>query len=316
MSSEAFLVTGALGCIGAWTVKALVADGHRVVTFDLPGEPRRLRAIMSAAELAQVTFTEGDVTSSDSIRAALDEHAITHVVHLAALQVPFVRANPILGAQVNVVGTVNVFEAVRARRQQITAPIVYASSAAVFRLEDSAAVAASETAPMEPGTLYGVFKLANEGSARIAFEENGIPSIGVRPYTVYGPGRDQGVTAAPTHAMAAAARGEEYRIPYGGRIFLNYAPDVAQAIVQASLSGFATQGVFNVPGSSAHMSDVVREIEAVVPEARGTITFEEAPLPFPEELAVGGLERAVGALPVTPLATAVAATVAHFRAAG
>jgi len=314
--NDAFLVIGALGCIGAWTVKCLVDDGHRVVTFDLPGEPRRLRAIMSADELARVTLAEGDVTSLDSIGRALDEHGITNVIHLAALQVPFVRANPVLGAQVNVVGTVNVFEAVRARAQQVTAPILYASSAAVFSYEDTAEVARNEDARSLPGTLYGVFKLANEGSARIYHQENGIPSIGVRPYTVYGPGRDQGVTAAPTHAMAAAARGEQYRISYGGRIFLNFAPDVARAVVQASCSGFAGQGCFNVPGVAAHMSEVVAAIESVVPAARGTITYDEAPLPFPEELAVGGLERTIGPLVVTPLTDAVAATIAHFRAAG
>ena len=314
--SEAFLVTGALGCIGAWTVKSLVDDGHRVVAFDLPGEPRRLQALMSPDELARVTFAEGDVTSRDSIGRALDEHAVTNVIHLAALQVPFVRADPIRGAQVNVVGTVNVFEAVRARAERITAPIVFASSAAVFSNEDSVEVARNEDARSLPGTLYGVFKLANEGTARIYHQENGVSSIGLRPYTVYGPGRDQGVTAAPTHAMGAAARGEEYRIAYGGRMFLNYAPDVARAVVQSSRSGFAGAGTFNVPGVAAHMSDVVSAIEAVVPAARGTITFEEAPLPFPEELAVGGLERAVGPLPVTPLMEAVTATVAHFRSAG
>lgn len=313
--SEAFLVTGALGCIGAWTVKQLVADGCRVVAFDLPGEPRRLRALMSPDELARVTFVEGDVTSLDSIGRALDEHAITNVIHLAALQVPFVRANPVLGAQVNVVGTVNMFEAVRARAERITAPLLFASSAAVFNNEDSSEVARNEDARSLPGTLYGVFKLANEGTARIYHQESGIPSIGLRPYTVYGPGRDQGVTAAPTHAMGAAARGEEYRMGYGGRMFLNYAPDVAAAVVQSSRSGFTGSGTFNVPGSAAHMSDVVAAIEAVVPAARGTITFEAAPLPFPEELAVGGLERAVGPLPVTPLRDAVAATVAHFRSA-
>jgi nucleoside-diphosphate-sugar epimerase len=269
---------------------------------------------MGPDELAQVTFTDGDVTSLDSIGRVLDEHEVTNVIHLAALQVPFVRANPILGSQVNVTGTVNVFEAVRARSERITAPILWASSAAVFSLDDAAEVARNEDARSQPGTLYGVFKLANEGTARIYHQENGIPSIGLRPYTVYGPGRDQGVTAAPTHAMAAAARGEAYRMGYGGGMFLNYAADVAKTIVQASRSGYTGSGTFNVPGVYAHMRDVVAAIEAEVPAARGTITFEEAPLPFPEELAVGGLERAIGPIPVTPLAEAVAATVAHFRA--
>lgn len=311
--SETFLVTGALGCIGAWTVKTLLGARQRVVAFDLGGEPRRLRAILSPDELARVTFVDGDVTSLDSIGAALDDHGITNVIHLAALQVPFVRADPIRGAQVNVVGTVNIFEAVRARRDRIAAPILYASSAAVFSLEDSDEVARNEDARSLPGSLYGVFKLANEGTARIFHEEQGIPSVGLRPYTVFGPGRDQGVTAAPTHAMSAAAAGDEYRIPYGGRLFLNYAPDVARAVVQASRSGYDGWGVFNTPGDGRHMSEVVAAIETAAPDAEGLVTFDEAPLKFPGELAVGGLERAIGSLEVTPFEEAVAATIAHFR---
>ena len=63
--------------------------------------------------------------------ATLDEHEITRVVHLAALQVPFVRANPPLGMRVNVAGTVNVFEAVAKRLDRIPG-VAYASSAAVY----------------------------------------------------------------------------------------------------------------------------------------------------------------------------------------
>ncbi len=48
---------------------------------------------------------------------------------------------------------------------------------------------------------------------------------------MYGPARDQGVTAEPTHAMKAAARGDGYHIPYGGRLTFNYTADVARAFV-------------------------------------------------------------------------------------
>ncbi len=135
----------------------------------------------------------------------LAEHEITHVVHLAALQVPFVRENPVLGSQVNVTGTVNVFEA--AKRLGLETTIAYASSAAVYDRDGNVA----------PSTLYGVFKLANEGTASIYAAESGLASVGLRPFTVYGPGRDQGLTAGPTLAIAAAVRGEPYRIAFGGR---------------------------------------------------------------------------------------------------
>ena len=70
---------------------------------------------MSPDELAGVTFVAGDITDLALVERTFDEHGITNVIHLAALQVPFCRANPPLGALVNVVGTVNVFEAVKRR---------------------------------------------------------------------------------------------------------------------------------------------------------------------------------------------------------
>ena len=115
MSAERFLVTGALGCIGAWTVRQLVRAGVPVTAFDLGTDHRRLELIMTPEELERVTFVVGDITDLASIERTLDERGITNVIHLAALQVPFCRADPPLGALVNVVGTVNLFEAVKRR---------------------------------------------------------------------------------------------------------------------------------------------------------------------------------------------------------
>src|SRR5439155_1232507 len=129
--SERTLVTGAYGCIGAWVVHELVRHGREVVTFDLSTEPRRLRLLLGN-DVDSVPHVAGDITDGASVEHALDEHGITKVIHLAALQVPFVRADPPLGARVNVLGTVNVFEA--AKRREL-APIVYASSIAAIDVD-------------------------------------------------------------------------------------------------------------------------------------------------------------------------------------
>jgi UDP-glucuronate 4-epimerase len=131
-----FLITGAMGCIGAWIVRNLVSEGVPVVSFDLASDGHRLKLIMTPDELARVTFVDGDITDLPALEHALDTHAITHVIHLAALQMPFVKADPQLGAQINVVGTVNVFEAVARYREQINR-IVYASSVAVYDTADA-----------------------------------------------------------------------------------------------------------------------------------------------------------------------------------
>ena len=205
-----YLVTGALGALGAWVVRSLLDREQAVVTYDLGGSDHRLRLALTDDELAALTRIDGDVTDLDHLQRVMDEHDVTNVIHLAALQVPFVRDDPVLGSKVNVTGTVNVLEAVR-RRGEGMGPVVYASS-----------IAAVAGDAEYPSTLYGVFKLANEGTAAGYFADFGVSSIGLRPHTIYGPGRDQGLTSAPTAAMVAAARGEAYEIPFGGSLQLQY----------------------------------------------------------------------------------------------
>ena len=82
--------------------------------FDLSTEPRG-STLLDADAVAAVPHVAGDITDLATLERAIDEHGITHVIHLAALQVPFCRADPPLGARVNVLGTVNVFEAAKAR---------------------------------------------------------------------------------------------------------------------------------------------------------------------------------------------------------
>jgi UDP-glucuronate 4-epimerase len=306
VAGERWLVTGALGCIGAWIARTLVSEREAVVGFDVGEDDARLRLIMAPDERERVTLVRGDVTDLAQLERTLDEHEITHVVHLAALLIPQARADPRRGALVNVVGTTNVFEAVRGRSERIRG-LAYASSAAVYDTVDAEAALAAEDAVGHPITLYGVHKLANEGTARVYWREHRVASAGLRPYIVYGPGRDTGMTAGPTLAIAAALRGEPFTIGWSSRSTFNYAPDAARAFVEAARS--ATEGVrvFNIPGSNVHMREVVAAIEQAVPGAR--IDYEDVALPFPEEFATGGC-----AIGVTPLDKGVRETAQVLRA--
>lgn len=314
MATDRFLITGALGCIGAWTVRNLVRQGVPTVAFDLGRDPHRLKLILTSEEMAKVTFVHGDITDLDALEQALDEHAITHVIHLAALQLPFVKANPPRGARVNVVGTVNVFEAI-ARRKERIGHLVYASSVAVYDAADvgEAGAIVQHTTIGHPTSLYGVFKQANEGTARIYWQDHRLASIGLRPATVYGPGRDQGITSAPTKAMLAAAAGQPFHIPYGGRGEFHYADDVAKAFIACTRMPFEGAEIFNLHGSVAQMSELIAAIEAAMPESQGKITFTEPGFPSPEEFDAAALNELIGPLPYTPLREGVAETIALFR---
>ncbi|MBM4407773.1 MAG: SDR family oxidoreductase [Chloroflexi bacterium] len=310
---ERFLVTGALGCIGAWTVRHLVREGVPVVALDQATDARRLRLIATAEEVAAVRFVQGDITSLDSVEAVLDEHRITHVAHLAALQVPFCRANPPLGALVNVVGTVNVFEAVRRRSDRIWG-LAYMSSIGMFDAGDGDPIDGTlrVDAAAHPRTLYGVTKLANEGTARVYWLENGVASVGLRPLTVYGPARDQGLTSGPTRAIGAALLGRSFEIGFGGATLFQFAPDVAAAVVAAARSASGGAEVYNLGGTPASIDDFIATVESEVPEARGRITHTGPGLPFPDRIDDAGSE-ALGERTWTPLRDGVRRTAALFR---
>jgi UDP-glucuronate 4-epimerase len=297
--AERFLVTGANGCIGAWIIAQLTHEETPVVAFDASDDDHRLRLVLEEDAVAGVTRVHGDVTDLDFLERALDDHAITHVIHLAALQVPFCRADPPLGARVNVVGTVNVFEAV-ARRADRMGPVVFASSVAAYDALDGTGAAAMQGVP---STLYGVYKRANEGTATVYAQERDTPSVGLRPHTVYGPGRDQGLTSAPTTAMLAAAAGRPYTLPFGGAYQLQYAPDVAAAFVAAARAPARGARVEDIGGPAVHTDELIAAIAGAAPGAE--ISYEPVELPFPSDTG--------GGTPATPLREGVADAVDRFR---
>jgi nucleoside-diphosphate-sugar epimerase len=192
--------------------------------------------------------------------------------------------------------------------------MVYASSIAVYgHSEDYPEGAVSHDAALKPLNLYGVYKQANEGTARIYCQDDGISSIGLRPYIVYGPGRDQGMTSHPTKAMMSAAFGKPYHIPYGGQAAYQYADDTARIFIQAARASLAGAEVFNLKGSNVHMREIVASIESALPDMHGQITFDDTQLALPKETDDAPLTAAIGAPPYTPLEQGVADTIATFK---
>ncbi len=309
-ADKSFLVTGAHGFIGAWVVKRLLAQGARVVIFDRSADAHRLRQIMNDEEIRQAQLVTGDITEATALWPVIEEFAVTHIIHLAGLQVPSCKANPRLGAMVNVIGTINVFEAALAAAPQIS-KIVYASSAAVFGLidEDRPVIERDATSP---ATLYGGFKRCNEDNARVYHLDYGLSSIGLRPLTVYGVGRDFGLTSDPTKAMKAAVAGRPFHIRFGGRTDFQYVADTADAFIRAAISDLSGAHVFNLHSEAVRISDIVAEIERVRPDAIGMITHDEAPLQIPAELDDRAIRAALGEMKVTPLDEGVRATMNRF----
>ena len=307
------LLTGGYGCIGAWIARNLLDRGDEVWSYDLKEDPRRLRLILSEEKTRLVQFIQGDVTDLGRLREALESRKITHVVHLAGLQVPVCRADPLLGAKVNVLGTLVVFEAVKQLQGQIQR-LVYTSSAAVFGPpEHYPKGPLADDVPLTPSTHYGVFKCCNEGNARIYYQDFKLSSVGLRPWTVYGVGRDFGMTSEPTKAIKSLALGRKYHITYGGWQDLQWVDDVAKIAVRCLEAPYEGAKSYNLRGHVVDLATFHRTLCEVDSAAERLITFGERQIAIAYDLDDSALQRDLGPMPTTPLKDGIRQTLEHFK---
>jgi nucleoside-diphosphate-sugar epimerase len=261
------LVTGAGGCIGSWVLTLLTDAGIPVAAMDLTEDRRRPRLLMAESELAQVQWLTGDIADTAAVNHAVEKSGAKAIVHLAALQVPFCKADPVAGAKVNVVGTINIFEA--ARKCGVKR-IAYASSIAAHGVFD----------PKTAATLYGAYKFANEQTSRVYAQDWQIASVGLRPGVVYGIGRDQGMTSKTTVAILAAAAGKPYTIPFRGPVSWLHAGEVASAFIRAVSRERNGAEVFDINGVASTVEQSVELIRKISPDAKIDISGQALPFPM------------------------------------
>jgi nucleoside-diphosphate-sugar epimerase len=312
LDSMKILVTGSQGCIGSWVVKRLVEAGHSVITFDVNDSVARLEMIGGKDVVSKTDRRVGRIEDTAGVKRLIKDEGITHICHLAAVLMPFCQKNPVEGGLVNVIGTLNLFEAARDAGREVR--IVYASSSAVWGPTDEYGEGAlTEDLPLKPATHYGVFKAANEGNARIFFNSDGISSIGLRPWTVFGPGRDAGLTADPTLAMRAVARKEPFQIRLTGFMDMQYVRDVADIFIQCLFSPAKGAHVFNLRGEVVAMEDLRLLLDELRPGAKDLITVSGVPVPVAYRMDDSALVRTVGDIPRTPLRKAIEETLTAFE---
>lgn len=293
------LVTGAGGCIGAWALAKLLAGGVQTIVADLSADRRRPELLSEPAQLDALTWLTVDVSDSDAFSRVVQAHQPRAIIHLAGLQVPFCKADPVLGARVNVIGTLNVLEAARAHGIK---RVAYASS-----------VAALSDGPQSAWlkTLYGAYKHCNEESANVYWQDWEVPSVGIRPNIVYGVGRDQGMSSLPTVAMLAAVAGSAYTVPFKGPLGMLHGEDIASAFIQAVSEDREGAHVFDCNGSATTVQRVVEIIREEVPGV--DIRCDGDDLPFPGDLSNEPLSDFLGGLNFYPIEEGIRETIARFR---
>jgi nucleoside-diphosphate-sugar epimerase len=222
---------------------------------------------------AEVVSIEASLLDRDRLKSVIEQHGVTQVIHLAAMLTPECQRDPWLGCQVNVLGSTALFDA--ARQSGRVRSLSYASSYAVYGPES--ADAGDE--PNRPPMFYGAFKQAVDLIAEQYWLHFGIASVAVRPHVVYGPERDQGLTAGPSLAARAAALGESYTIGYTGRVGYDYVEDVARAFVRAAFECPPGHTVVDLPSEPATTDEFRDAIIAVVPSAASRITVNGPAIP-------------------------------------
>jgi nucleoside-diphosphate-sugar epimerase len=307
--AQIYFITGAQGCICSWIVKALAERGDVPVVFDRSTDTKRLRAIIDGDDLERVRFITGDITDKAAVLSAFESSGAKRVIHLAGLQVPTCKADPVSGAMVNVVGTLNLFEAAK---EIGTEGVIYASSAAVYGMNDDS-TPIDETVKCEPSTHYGVFKRANEGNARIYFLDHGISSIGLRPLTVYGVNRDTGLTSDPTKAMKAAVLGRPFHIRFSGSTDFQYVADTAAAFIACADQLPQGAFVFNLHGDTVAVSQVADIINQKASGSDGDlVTFSGPEIPIASSMNDAAIRKVITGLPATPLVDGIEETMKRF----
>lgn len=298
-SGRPVLVTGATGFLGSWTLAELVNNDRAVVACDLTPDTRRLDSLLPRERQRGIDWRTCDVTDTEALHRIVADVRPAAIIHLAALQIPACRNNPLGCAHVNIIGHINVFEA--ARRCGVERIIYTSSIASKPRGPDNA-----------PANLYGVFKKTSEEIARIYQQEHDIPSLGLRPHIVYGVGRDDGETSAITRAMRAAATGETYTIPFNTRSCFQYAGEVADIFRRCSEARWSGALLSDLTTEVNSTTELLDAILSEVPDAAVTLADDPRVSPtdgFDDE----PLKRVIGAWPHTSLVEGVRQTITRFR---
>jgi len=264
------LVTGGAGFIGSNLVRRLVADRHTVAVLDNFSSGYRSNLLRG------VRVVDGDIRDEAAVSAAIAGAEV--VFHLAA-SVGNKRSidNPLLDADVNVMGTLRLLEA--ARRAGVR-KFVASSSAGIFG--ELKTLPIREDHPIDPDSPYGASKLCAEKETLAFGKLFGIETVCLRYFNVYGPNQrfDAYGNVIPIFVFRML-RGERLIIFGDGeqtRDFVNVA-DVVDANVRASTPG--VRGAFNI-GSGTRIA--INELVANLAQASGIAPWVEYGPPRPGDV--------------------------------
>lgn len=266
------LITGSSGFVGSAICEALAGQGVETVGYDLAAS-----RFTSAPWFDKVSFVTGNICDGDALEAALADHAVTHIVHAAALTPDEERElmRPDRIAEVNLVGSCRLAMAVAARRPNCQ--ILHLSSIAVYgsSAPDIHGRFDEEATRPQPSALYGVTKFAAEMAMCRLADLHRLDLQIVRLGPLFGPWEHaSGVrdTLSPHHQIARAARsGAPCVLPRNVAADWFYSRDAARKIATLLLTQRSSHRLLNLGcGQISTLTDWCEALRAFIPDFRWT----------------------------------------------
>jgi len=294
MAVKGILITGGSGLVGAYAVGMLLDRGERPVVFDVAVNERLLGAV--GVDTNKVTFIRGDMMDLPALISALRDNDCDRVIHLAAFLGEEVQRRPYSGVRLNLMGTVNVFEAARLEK---VARVIFPSSGTVYLGSLGEGLEKiDEKIPMNPPSVYAATKASCEFMGRAYAKRYGFEFICLR-YTggLYGPSP---AALKATREIAiqqmirAAVKGEAAKIswPYGPAEIL-YGRDAAKGTVLAVLKDSFKETLFHIGnGKMLSGDDIVNAVRKAYPGSDIALVKSDNPMPYPESRLASDFSRA------------------------
>ena len=291
------VIFGGTGFLGSWIAKKLIDNDINVTIFDKKIDKNLIIKLIKNYS-SKLTFYEGNILNFQKV---LDVSKKANVlINLVGLMTPDCSQNPILGAKINIMGSINVFEAALNTKNKY---VIYTSSGGVFGRNDP-------VYPL-PETHYGAYKLALEGIARAYFLERNFNSFGLRPFIVYGPGREIGGTAGISQACKASANNSDFEIQFSGKAGFVYVEDISELVFKVLKNYFHGANVMNINGISCEVDEIVTILNKF--NVSGKITSNKKKLPVIGEILGNGPKTYFPDFEFTGIETGLIKTLDFYR---
>lgn len=262
---KSVLVTGGAGFMGRHILESLTQKAEKIISVDIKRVPE-------AEKLAGIVYKKYDVRG-EKIVALIEKTQPQVIIHLAAhIHDRESIQSPLLNADQNIIGSLNIFEAARKVKG---VRVVFASTGVAYGKHDCETL--TEDLPSKPITPYAISKLAGERYLHFYESMYGMSAIALRFGNVYGPFQD---TSAESGAIGIFAsnllRGESTFVHNDGETIRDYVyiDDAVEAVLSAAKSSFT--GLVNIgSGIGTSTLELYRAVQEEVGVDLGDPEFKE-----------------------------------------